>query len=195
VWLHAPQWPLSRSTSKPMIFVGQIALDRTGLFPGAVAQMVYLFISSDPVELTADPDAGENAVVLQPGSPNAPYAELYKGPTISAYDPATGTVEDYPAEFAVRLSPSSEPDFTPSSQWMHWSKDELRRYMSALGGNKIGGSPLLANDASIPFKDWQLILQLDSDCTPFFINFGFGGTGYVIANANCTSAKFMWLSG
>jgi uncharacterized protein DUF1963 len=194
VWLRASQWPLSRSTGRPMIFIGQIALAQVDLFPAAVARMAYVFIADDP-HMTWDPDAGENAVILQPGSCDIPHCDLRSGPTISAYDPVTGAVCDEPAEFSVKLLRRPEPDFVMESRWHLWGTGELQHYISELQGNKIGGSPVLLADQRLPFADWRLLLQLDSRTTPFFVNFGFGGTGYVIANADCTRAKFLWQAG
>jgi hypothetical protein len=66
VWVADPVWPLSRSTGQPMQFIGQIALDRD-LFGDVPARMAYLFMTdTDGSAETWDPNAGENAVVLQP---------------------------------------------------------------------------------------------------------------------------------
>lgn len=195
VWLQASQWPLSRATGQPMMFIGQIALAQTELFAGAVAQMAYVFIGQELVEKTWDPDAGENAVILQPGHCDVPHRELSSGPTISSYDPLTGTVGEEPAEFSVTLSLRSEPDYIPQSQRLLWSGDEAMQYWSQLQGNKIGGSPVWIYDDRLPFEKWRLLLQLHSLRTPFEVNFGADGTGYVIANSDCTHAKFFWRRG
>jgi len=72
VWIDGPQWPLSRKVGCPMQFIAQVAIDPR-VFPNAVARMAYLFVSNDQGgEETWDPDAGENAVVLQPGLPAVP---------------------------------------------------------------------------------------------------------------------------
>lgn len=194
VWLQRSQWPLSPETRRPMIFIGQVALKDSNLFPGAVAQMAYVFIADEP-DKTGDPDAGENAVVLQPGAFDAPHSALSSGPTISAYDPTDGTVLSEPAEFAAMLSPRTDPDFATMAELLSWSVTEQQRYSGELMGSKVGGSPALWHESSLPFEDWRLILQLESSSAPFFVNFGFGGTGYAIANADCTRAKFFWLCG
>ena len=67
VWIDGPQWPLSRRYGCPMQFIGQVAIDPR-VFPNAVARMAYIFMTDlDGGDLTWDPDAGENAVILQPG--------------------------------------------------------------------------------------------------------------------------------
>src|SRR5437764_6856304 len=67
-WYSSPQWPLSRKTSQPMLFLGQVALDPV-IFGETEGRMAYLFMSDDlSGELaTMEPTAGENAVVIQPG--------------------------------------------------------------------------------------------------------------------------------
>ena len=75
-WLEHPQWPLSRSTGQPMKFIGQIVLEKN-LFPVTTAKIAYLFMSDsedDFIDGTYEPDAGENAVILQPGDNN--FVEL-----------------------------------------------------------------------------------------------------------------------
>jgi len=195
VWLQGSEWPLSRATGQPMIFIGQIALAQTGLFPGAVAQMAYVFIGGEVVEMTWHPDAGENAVILQPGRCEVPHRELSSGPTITGYDPVTGAVSDQPVEFSVNLSRRSEPDYVPPAQRLQWSNAQTLQYMDSLQGNKIGGSPLPIHDNELPFDPWRLLLQLNSLRTPFYVNFGSDGVGYVVANEDCTRAKFFWCRG
>lgn len=82
-WLAAPQWPLSRATGRPMRFICQVRLP-TQLQHGG-QQMAYIFMSDDDAaDNTWDPEAGENAVILQP----APFeclvttSPLPTGPTL-----------------------------------------------------------------------------------------------------------------
>lgn len=79
VWLTDPQWPLSRSEGEPMQFICQIALDPQifGETPGRIA---YLFMTDDEmVTNTSDPDGGENAIIIQPGSTKIPTQPLLTG--------------------------------------------------------------------------------------------------------------------
>jgi hypothetical protein len=74
-WLRDPEWPLSRSTGRPMRFIGQILLGDAGLGQQA-DRIAYLFMT-DSIEYGSgspevynqhDPVMGENAVIIQPGS-------------------------------------------------------------------------------------------------------------------------------
>jgi len=67
IWLHAPQWPFSQATGKPMRFICQIALD-SALFGEIPARMAYLFISDGRtfVDNTFDPDGGEREGMVDP---------------------------------------------------------------------------------------------------------------------------------
>src|SRR5207237_6091180 len=103
-WVSCPQWPISRAWRRPMQFVCQIALG-TPPFGALAASMAYIFITHaayrgrdtffDPDIIF--PDAGENAVILQPGG-RVPVETrpLLHGPSLHLED---GT----PAEFAVEL--------------------------------------------------------------------------------------------
>lgn len=67
VWLEQSQWPRSAANGTPMYLIGQFRIDGPD-DPGPV--LAYVFMSSDEdgiVEDTWDPDAGENAVIIQPG--------------------------------------------------------------------------------------------------------------------------------
>ena len=60
VWLAEPQWPLSLEYGEPMTFIGQ--------FPVADG-LAYLFMTraDDYAPYAAEPEGGENAVIIQPG--------------------------------------------------------------------------------------------------------------------------------
>jgi uncharacterized protein YwqG len=193
VWIDGPQWPLSRRVGCPMRFIAQIALDPR-LFPKAVARMAYIFMTDHPLgEETWDPDAGENAVILQPGSTSIAHAPLHTGPSLLALDPVRETVLSTTAEFATDLSLQTEPPYVPPQQRRAWSVDERTRYDNALCGHKIGGSPVFNQFDAFPFKEWRLLLQLDGGYgLPFHVNFGDGGSAYAISNGDVTQAKFLW---
>jgi hypothetical protein len=65
VWVSQPQWPLSKSTGKPMRFICQIAIN-SEMFKPVAAQMAYLFMTDgeEYVDGTWEADGGENAVML-----------------------------------------------------------------------------------------------------------------------------------
>jgi len=77
VWMDAPQWPLSRTTGKPMSFVGQFVL-YPEIFGPLEAKMAYIFMYDDEpfVDGTWLPDGGENAVAIERGRSNDPRAHL-----------------------------------------------------------------------------------------------------------------------
>ncbi|MET8335582.1 hypothetical protein ABZV14_07255 [Streptosporangium canum] len=59
-WVGEAQWPLCARWDNPMAFVGQFRL------PGDELRMAYLFICGD-CEETWEPEAGKNALIIQPG--------------------------------------------------------------------------------------------------------------------------------
>jgi hypothetical protein len=178
-----------------MQFLAQVAID-PHIFPNAVARMAYLFVTNDGdgSEPTWDPDAGENAVILQPGLPSpVAHAPLYTGPTLMT--PGTGPADPTwkALEYAAELTLRSEPAFMSRPEKITWSLEEKTQYWQALGGHKIGGSPHFGWEDWFPFANSRLLLQLDgSGGTPFFLPFGDGRSGWVIANADITEAKFKW---
>ncbi|MFS0693568.1 hypothetical protein [Streptomyces nitrosporeus] len=82
VWLERPAWPVSRSSGEPMQFIGQFAL------PGG--RLAYLFMADSEegfVDGTWEPEAGENALLIQPGGRVPPFVTVLgqaEGPTAGA---------------------------------------------------------------------------------------------------------------
>ena len=195
VWIDGPQWPLGRLLGNPMRFLAQVAIG-PDIFPNAAARMAYLFMTNDGdgSEPTWDPDAGENAVILQPGLPSpVPHVPLRTGPTLMT----PGTGPDDPTwkalEYAAELTLQSDPDFMPHAERMALSNEERNRYWEAMGRHKIGGSPLFDWGDWFPYANSRLLLQLDGAAgTPFFLPFGDGRSGWIMVNADVTAAKFKW---
>jgi len=194
VWIGAPQWPLSRSTGKPMHFIGQVALTQE-LFKNAHGRMVYIFMSLDQdIEGTSDPDGGENAVVVQPGHFSGPCADRATGPSLEiAKDFFTGPLNRKGrCEFTAELAVIDEPSVPTREEAATLSQEQLRQRYRLLARNKIGGVPFWIQNEAFPFPQAQLVLQLsDSGHVPFFVNFG-NGQAYVFVDAQARQGKMLW---
>jgi hypothetical protein len=174
VWLTGPEWPISEAwDDRPMRFVGQIEV---GPVLGAVGhgKMAYIFVTHadhgeddffDPD--IADPDGGENAVIVQPGGEYAgPVRPLATGPGL--YDDSGSAVE-----FSLDLRPVDEPDFLADEVLLDLPSVERDRYVEQTDGTKIGGTPLFFQGDQWPDGGpWRLLLQLDSNWVPFHLNLG-----------------------
>jgi hypothetical protein len=98
-----------------MTFIGQIRIEGPLFGNSQPFRMAYLFMTdvegSEVGDLqTHDPDAGENAVVIQPGKYQGPTRRLVTGPTVRVNT----------------LSYNTMPDVKPSNQLVEpvWSQDE-----------------------------------------------------------------------
>jgi uncharacterized protein YwqG len=196
VWLTEPQWPLSATTGMPMRFICQIALS-ADLFGATDARMAYIFMTDgeDYVDGTWEPDAGENAVILQPGVTSQHVKSCTEGPTL--YRMVKKFLKERlvpePCEFAVRASTSEDPPYVPESERATWSEEKWKQYADALDGNKIGGIPIFMQSDEFPGPgSWTLLLQLDSTRVPFFVNFGDAGIAYAFLSEDGRSGKFLW---
>jgi hypothetical protein len=194
-WISAPQWPLSRSTGKQMTFVGQVALDRT-TFPGVKGRMAYLFVTADDdggIDSEPwNPDAGENAVIVQPGGTvTVEVANDRIGPTseTSVKDAASGQYVDRPVVYRVALGPHVDAPFIDDTAIVKLSTPEQDRYFSALDGDKIGGTPAFIQPAEFPCTANRLLLQIENP--PFYLNLGDGGDGFAYINDEGTAGKFL----
>jgi uncharacterized protein YwqG len=200
VWIAEPEWPLSRETGKPMQFICQIALEELGFT--TQAKMAYLFMTDDAdgefVDGTYEPDGGENAVILQPGSTKLPTSDLCEGPSLyrMVEKPGMERLQPEACEFRVELLPVDDIDFVPETERWKMSEEDAKAATGKLDENKIGGSPVFMQGDEFPFDGgWQLLLQLDSCSVPFSINFGDAGIGYAFLNETGDEGKFLWQCG
>ena len=199
VWLTAPEWPLSRSTAEPMRFICQIALD-SHIFGKIPGQMAYLFISDGKefVDNTFDPEGGENAVIIQPGTSEIPTQPLLTGPTLykMVKHPSENILVPESCEFAIKISPGEDSDVLIEDEAMLEDSESWEEFTMRLSEIKIGGTPAFLQGPEFPEGDnWQLLLQLDSSSVPFSINFGDAGIGYAFLAEDGRSGKFLWQCG
>lgn len=198
-WVDVPQWPLSRQTGRPMRFLGQIALDAP-LFAATGAKMAYIFMTDEVeyVDGTWEPDGGENAVVLQPGTFAGTTTSAATGPSLYKMTEIAGQghLVPEPVEFSVRLRMAEEPDYRPESVRGAWDDARFDAYAQALAGNKIGGAPIFLQGDEFPAGgEWKLLLQLDSTDVPFYVNLGDAGIAYAFVDLQERQGKLLWQCG
>ena len=194
IWLEESQWPISKRHNLPMTFICQIALDEE-VFPGCKDKMAYIFSTNDDSE-TWEPDGGENAVIIQPGgAPQVQVKNITSGPFLQNYEEIAGSYEPVDVELSVILVPSKDPDYISKAKQESMTETEFARYVKALEGNKIGGTPHFLQWDEFPEDDannWKLLMQLDSCGVPFYVNFGDAGISYAFINKEGTVGKFLW---
>lgn len=181
VWIEKPEWAVSRSTGKPMMFVCQIKLEKE-IFGQIESEMAYIFIEDeDPMSVTWEADGGDNAVIIQPNGNNPTAIPLETGSSL--YEMVKVENEKYlqpiEREFSV------ETIFGEDREEIE--EDEFE--------NKIGGYPSFLQNEEYPSQvkeDWNLLMQLDSGSVPFEINFGDAGVGYAFISKDGKTGKFLW---
>lgn len=152
-----------------MRFVCQIAIP--AYMANASPSLAYIFITladdDDRDFFDPDiifPDDGENAVIVQPGLPfDGETLPLSNGPTLFMEDGS-------PAEFTVDVEEGEDPPLMPHEEYLQLSPSEQDRYFDAVYGNKIGGTP--DYDEDLGEGTWRLLLQLNSNSVPFYLNLG-----------------------
>ena len=181
VWLDEPCWPLSKALGEPMGFIGQFVI-YPEIFGETEARMAYLFMTDTFANVTTwEPNAGENAVVLQPGEWDGPTAPLREGPTLNEriFDSNHRFVEQVSREYAVDLQPGDDPDTLEESE----DVDE----------SKIGGTPAYLQSPEYPDAGvWRLLAQIDAAIVPTGPNFGDAGIGYAFLSEDGKTARFLW---
>jgi len=195
IWITGPQWPLSKDTGNPMEFICQLALSED-IFPNSKGKMAYIFMTEEEyVDGTWEPDGGENAVIIQPGTPQVKVEGVLNGPAIKAYVEVNGEnlLQPEPIELAVEIAIKNDPEYTDEENRASWRDAQYDEYTKSLDYNKIGGTPIfLQNDEFPEGDDYKLLLQLDSTQVPFYVNFGDSGIGYAFINSEGTIGKFLW---
>jgi uncharacterized protein YwqG len=196
-WIGTPQWPLSKSTGKPMRFIGQVRLDDTGLAEDGVAtanQIAYLFMSDNNGDYQIGSESahgGENAVILQPqGQYEGKNLQQATGPSISEFESGPNVC------YTVTTTDGKEPEFKKQAQRDKMPLDKLSAYEELLGGNKMGGRPAFKQNDEFPNTNqrWHLVLQLEEKDVPFKLNLGDAGFLYVYVNKNAKRGYMNWQS-
>jgi hypothetical protein len=204
VWLEEPRWPVSRLYGGPMQFICQIALDPV-LFGDLPTQMAYLFLTdwkyAGVFPNTMEPEADENAVILQPGGAwTGPSLPLHEGPSLYRRAHCNGRWEQTPCELAVELRPGADPD---AGAWDTYAQcaEAWDAYCDALREDKVGGTPTptsnnVENLATFS-TDRRLLLQLNAkdneeNRDPFFLNLAYDGVGYAFISPDGHIGTFLW---
>ena len=196
VWINRAQWPISKKTGKPMMFIGQIKLE-PWLFGRIEGRMAYIFMTEDKKRdaQTWDPDSGENAIIIQPGSNRVKVLPIDIGPSLNRRVKKRGTISylTEPCEYLVKLKLGEDPEYITEYEREDWDEVTFKKYAKALDGNKIGGTPIFLQGDEFPKGGpWNLLLQIDSTKVPFLINFGDSGIGYTFISKDGKKAKFLW---
>jgi uncharacterized protein YwqG len=197
-WLGEPQWPLSRSTERPMRFICQIALDPS-IFGDIPGRLAYVFITDnededEDVGGTWESDGGENAIIVQPGICEVPTLPLATGPTLyKMVESYQRTRVSVACEFVVELTPGEDPDSLAEDEAVHASEESWQTFTAYWDEDKIGGTPAFLQGPEFPTGGtWRLLMQLNANKDLFEVNFGDAGIGYAFLSEDGTRGKFLW---
>ncbi|WP_198012416.1 hypothetical protein [Promicromonospora sukumoe] len=206
VWLETPQWPLSRTDGAPMMFIGQFPV------PQSDGRIAYLFMSAEGSGLreTWDSEAGENAVIIQPGGrvPDVVRtADTATGPTLWTRGPTWD--DEVPVELHVDLTPldpatdrildAKVAEGDAERRGLYLDPDEEVDESADVTRSYVGGAPVFWQPhlPAVPpdSMSWRFFLQLDGaegiDDDPYALNFG-GGTAYVFLSRYTLEGRLTW---
>jgi len=198
VWLQEPQWPLSASTGEQMKFICQIVL-YPEIFGQVSGRMAYLFMTDLEQQVVPawDPDAGENAVIIQPSARplRVKTTAAETGPTLYEYVEIPGDDMLHPrsCEFLVDVIRRTDPPFINETNRGALDEQTFARYSKEVEGNKVGGTPGFLQEDAMP-PSGHLLVQIDSAKVPFYINFGDCGVAYAFISPDGTAGRFLFQS-
>jgi hypothetical protein len=200
VWLDEPFWPISRSLSTMMTFVGQIPI------PGEQLRMSYLFVAYDDLGAidAYDPTGGENALVVQPGGriPDFVTGTLATtGPSL--WRRGAHWDDRVPVEYEVDLEPLRAADEEQLDREIDYGEAERAGVFLAeipfgppSPRSYVGGRPRFWQPTTLNIAGpWRFLFQLDGGegwlDDPYALNFG-GGTGYAFVSPDEMEGRFYW---
>src|SRR4051794_31895715 len=181
VWVDKPAWPLSRTTGRPMRFICQVGPPADMQAGGRVMAYVFMTDEDEYVEGTYEAEAGENAVILQPG----PFAAVVQtqplrtGPTLQQWidDMISRVRRPQDVELAVDFVETAPDDPAADRNWSQF----------------LGEPRWLQGDDWPPGGPWRFLLQIDSQGGGHYdVNFGDAGVAYVFVAADGGAARFFW---
>lgn len=198
-WLGEPQWPISRSLGTPMVFVAQIALHPDQLPWITEAKMAYLFESDDSEDPggpeTWDPFAGENAVIVQPGT-----APSWVEVRTVATGPQVGL------EVPVTLTPRLDPILLDNAQMAELRRTDpttAERYIELIDYDKLGGTPNFFQGLELPDFDSLATTHVPGGCTTIMMirndsatrmNLGDAGRAVSFLSADQNQGAHLWFN-
>jgi hypothetical protein len=194
VWINEPEWPMSDGwDDKPMMFVGQIALEKN-ILGNNEDYVIYIFVTHPESyeDDFFDPDVaewmgGENRVIIQRMDEierNEKFECVYEGPTLfNKYN------EKY--EYIPVLQESYDPEFISKEDYCKLNEQEQAKYFKTIDTNKIGGVPNFFREDAWPEGEWKLLLQLKCNFLPFVLRLGGMPVLYVMISKDFKSAGLL----
>jgi len=214
-WTRPTPWPISPLNGRPLRFVAQIALWTP---PFEIQQMAYVFFE------TYDPDTesyvNDNVAVILQDMQNAEPVPVTGASDFGA--PRNEAGEDGPkthrtvcgpsisvAEYRPMTEEATEPNWTETEQLYYLADqpDQLTyaEFHAAYERPKIGGTPIhpdLDYSSVLDQSEWTMLLQLpergthegEPYDTPFLLNYGTEGCGYLFLNLRTQEVLFDYFS-
>ncbi|UAC01277.1 hypothetical protein Dvina_26495 [Dactylosporangium vinaceum] len=170
VWLEAPQWPLSRDMGTPMWFIGQFPLP-ADVGPSGALAYVFMTDAARGADYSAEPEGGENAVIVQPGGRLPRLQRAYR---------------DTPTRIPV-CSDADGPTIGPDHVMVEQPFADAERAMQFLGGQ-----PEWLQAEDLPAPGWRLIVQLHAMTLPLQVSFGDAGVGYAFVDPTGIEGRLLW---
>jgi hypothetical protein len=130
VWVDQPAWPSSRSTGKPMLFIGQIVIEPE-LFGVPEGRMAYLFMSGGEGGETWSPDSGENAVIIQHSSVAKKPVTTDEGERLMEIYWENSVSKRRPVELAAAVVIEEEPPDLEYEEIRDWDEGSRLEYLIA----------------------------------------------------------------
>ena len=193
-WLNSPQYPISSTWGKPMMFFGQINLN--DFFDFDKKGMAYIFFShaesKEDTFFNVDScyyDSGENAVIIQwQNEDNLNF--LNKINIVESVEALPILFDDngYNPNFIIKTEKVDNYEFKTKDIICQMDDESIDAYCDNLWSSKIIGTPHFVENDELIDDYRQLLIQIHFEDVPAILNPS-GGTLYVFIDDTFSSGK------
>lgn len=193
LWSQETDWPLSEETGKPLRFVGQIDLSQA---PAHLKRREVIYFFFEIYDDKTDVHHLNNNLILRQTKTATPFHGK-PGPVANEQ------------VWTLEVQTVNEPDWQEMQELALAAVEgdeidtKLDDHKEKFGGPKLGGTPIWPEDILMDDREnWHLVMQIPEyefyssspNNFPIIMDYGDGGTGWLLLSRDGKDMEFTWTS-